>query len=327
MPSRHEVPGCSRQATSAGRNIGDVADRVERITELLMMLLDAEQPITFEQILERSSLYGDRSEATRKSFERDKSLLRSLGVEIDTTIDRSNGVTRYRIRPDDYFLPDLDLSEAEQLSLQLAAAAVRLDEAWDEAALSKLGGTGETPPMVVAELPSLGELPAIHAAIRDRAPLHFVYGGRRRTVLGFGVFYRDGNWYLHGDDDGTAKTFRIDRVEGGVDRGDTRSYDLPDDFDSTDVMPRDPLLIGEGDAVVASVWVDRTLAARVVRLRGSAAVIDRRDDGSVVVEVPVRNRQAFRSWVLGMRDRAEVLSPPELRSEIASWLASIVAAR
>lgn len=292
-----------------------------------MMLLDAEQPITFEQILERSSLYGDRSEATRKSFERDKSLLRSLGVEIDTTIDRSNGVTRYRIRPEDYFLPDLDLTEAEQLALQLAASAVRLDEAWDDTALRKLGGPADAPPMVVAELPSLGELPMIHTAIRDRAPLHFTYGGRQREVLGYGVFYRDGNWYLHGDDAGTSKTFRIDRIEAGVRLGDAGGYDLPEDFVSTDVMPRDPLLIGEGESVVASVWVDRVVAARTIRFRGEAAVTERRDDGSIVVDVPVRNREAFRSWVLGMRDRAEVLGPPELRDEIVGWLRSVVEAR
>ena len=292
-----------------------------------MMLLDAEQPITFEQILERSSLYGDRTEATRKSFERDKAVLRSLGVEIHTVIDRSNGVTRYRIRPEDYFLPDLELSESEQLSLQLAASAVRLDEAWDDNALTKLGGPSEAPPMVLAELPSLGDLPAIHAAIRDRAILHFSYGGRAREIRGYGVFYRDGNWYLHGDDAGTSKTFRIDRIEGVVRVGEPASYELPADFVSTDVMPRDPLLIGEGDAVVASVWIDRVVAARTVRFRGEGAVTERREDGSIVVDVPVRNREAFRSWVLGMRDRAEVLGPPELREEIVGWLTAIVEAR
>ncbi len=35
-----------------------VADRVERITELLMLLLDVELPITFDDIVERTSLYG-----------------------------------------------------------------------------------------------------------------------------------------------------------------------------------------------------------------------------------------------------------------------------
>lgn len=302
-----------------------VADRVERITELLMMLLDAEQPLTFEDILERSGIYGDRSEAARKSFERDKALLRSLGIAIDTAIDRSNGTTRYRIRPEDYFLPDLGLTESEQLSLQLAASAIRLDEAWDEQALAKIGGASHGPPMVVAELPSLGELPVIHAAIRSRAALQFDYGSKARNVQGYGVFYRDGHWYLHGADAGTAKTFRIDRIDGSVEAGPPGSYELPDSFDSAQVMPLDPLLIGEGAAVVASVWIDRSAARRVERLRGSDAVTERNDDGSIVIDVPVRNRRAFRSWVLGLRDHARVLGPPELRADVVQWLQALAA--
>ncbi len=300
-----------------------VVDRVERITELLMMLLDAEHPLTFEEILARSAIYGERSEATRKSFERDKALLRSLGVEIHTTIEPSNGSTRYRVRPEDYFLPDLGLTEAEQLSLQLAASAIRLDEAWDDQAMAKLGATSNAPPMVVAELPSLGQLPIIHSAIRARAPLSFVYAGKQRELDGYGVFYRDGNWYLNGNDGVAAKTFRIDRIDGQVRVGESASYDLPESFDSIEIMPLDPLLIGEGDATVARVWIDQHAAGRVARLRGEEAIVQRNDDGSAVFSVPVRNRPAFRSWLLGLRDHAEVLEPADLRADTIRWLSAI----
>ena len=44
------------------------------------------------------------------------------------------------------------------------------------------------------------------------------------------------------------------------------------------------------------------------------------DDGSVVVELAVTNRDAFRSFVLGLLDHAEVLAPPELRADVVDWL-------
>jgi hypothetical protein len=41
----------------------------------------------------------------------------------------------------------------------------------------------------------------------------------------------------------------------------------------------------------------------------------RHADGAVDVEVPCANVPAFRSWVLGLLDHAEVLSPPDVRAD------------
>jgi predicted DNA-binding transcriptional regulator YafY len=49
-------------------------------------------------------------------------------------------------------------------------------------------------------------------------------------------------------------------------------------------------------------------------------------EGAVVVRLAVTNRDAFRSFVLGLLDHAEVLGPPELRAEITDWLDRTVAA-
>jgi len=58
----------------------------------------------------------------------------------------------------------------------------------------------------------------------------------------------------------------------------------------------------------------------VLRDLGDTAVIAQHDDGSVDVEVPCANRVAFRTWLFAMVDRAEVLSPPEVREQVVSWL-------
>ena len=74
------------------------------------------------------------------------------------------------------------------------------------------------------------------------------------------------------------------------------------------------------DVYTATVLVDATRAALVVDDLGPDAVVERRDDGAVVVRLEVVNREAFRTWVLELLEHAEVLTPPELRDEIVSWL-------
>ena len=56
---------------------------------------------------------------------------------------------------------------------------------------------------------------------------------------------------------------------------------------------------------------------------GEEAVVERRRDGSVVFDFPVTNRPAFRSFVLGFLDHAEVLGPPELRQDLVAWLSLV----
>ena len=87
-------------------------------------------------------------------------------------------------------------------------------------------------------------------------------------------------------------------------------------------MAIDPLLHGPDDGLVARVLVNPPLSRLVERDRGG--VIERRDDGSVVIEVDVRSPGAFRSWLFGMGDHAIVLSPPELVEDVTSWLRALV---
>ena len=90
---------------------------------------------------------------------------------------------------------------------------------------------------------------------------------------------------------------------------------------AAEAMPDDPLLIGGGDETTALVEIDGVMAGRVERQRGG--VVERRDDGSIVVEVAVRNRDAFRSWVLGLRDHALVLEPQVLVDDLVEWLGEL----
>ncbi len=72
-----------------------MADALERITNLIALLLETNQPVTLEQIVNELGQYPAGEGAQRGAFERDKALLRDLGVPIESRVlagsDAGNG--------------------------------------------------------------------------------------------------------------------------------------------------------------------------------------------------------------------------------------------
>jgi predicted DNA-binding transcriptional regulator YafY len=306
-----------------------VPDPLERVTNLLALLLEARVPMTLAQIAtELAGQYPDGETSRRAAFERDKALLRGEGVPIEQRIlsGEQAGQTAYWIDRRRYELPGLELTPDERAALQLAVATVRLGTAWGAEALWKLGGEGavEAPHEVSAALPSLESLPVLFAASTARATVRFDYRGRRREVDPYALLSREGFWYLVGHDHGAAamRTFRVDRIDGDVEPGAAGAFERPADFDVATVFPDDPKLLGDGGAgnpPTAQVRVDAGRARAVEHDLGAASVVSR-DDGSVVFEVPCRNELAFRSWALGLLEHAEVIGPPAVRAAFVAWL-------
>ena len=89
-----------------------MADRLERLTNLIAVLLDTRRPLTLEEIVERVPGYPPERESYRRQFERDKATLREIGVPVALeavhAFDQENG---YRIHREDYQLPALDLTD------------------------------------------------------------------------------------------------------------------------------------------------------------------------------------------------------------------------
>ncbi len=79
-------------------------------------------------------------------------------------------------------------------------------------------------------------------------------------------------------------------------------------------MPREPWRYGGDDADLeqAVVVVDAVLAAKAVADAGATATVDRHDDGSVTITMPVHVRATFRTWLVAFLDHAEVVGPPGL---------------
>jgi proteasome accessory factor B len=313
-----------------------MADRVERLTNLLALLLETIEPLSLVEIAaELDGQYPEQDGARRQAFERDKGALRELGIPIDTEIVVGGpyaGQTRYRIDRRKYELADLSLEPDEMQALQVAVAAVRTGSGSGQSAIWKLGGAlDEEHPPVSALLPDRPELPVLRAAVASRSTITFTYRGADRRVDPWGLLLRGGFWYVvgHDHDRGEQRTFRVDRFDGGangIDIGEGDAFERPRSFDPRSAFPADPKQIGQGldDSIDATVLIDALRAPAAVRELGEDRVIATRPDGSMELLVPAANLDAFRSWVLGMLQHAVVLGPPDVRGHVVDWLTAIV---
>src|SRR5487761_1582797 len=84
-------------------------DRLERMTNLVLVLLGTTRPLSLQEIRHSVSGYPEGREASRQAFERDKRALRDLGIPVSVEPVESAQQQGYRIRPEDYYLGDLGL--------------------------------------------------------------------------------------------------------------------------------------------------------------------------------------------------------------------------
>lgn len=306
-------------------------DRVERLTNLVALLLETSQPLTLVEIAgELNSQYPEKDATRRAAFERDKAALRAIGVPIEAVVltGHQAGVSAYWVDRDRYELADLRLEPDEMRALQVAVAAVRPTAGED--ALWKLGlDTADGGLGVTASVPEVAALPALREAAARRAAVRFEYRGKSRHLDPYGLLLRDGFWYVVGHDHehDEARTYRVDRIAGEVLAGERDEFVRPDGFDLRGAFPSDPKELGAaGDATVARVRVDGRRAAAVERELGPERIVARRRGGVIEVEVPCANVAAFRSWVLGLLDHAEVLGPADVRAHVVDWLTDMTTA-
>jgi proteasome accessory factor B len=313
-------------------------DRVERLTNLLALLLETPRPLTQVEIAgELEGQYPTSPPTLRAAFERDKAALREIGVPIETVLlgGERAGESGYRIDRDRYELADLHLEPDEMRALQVAFATVRSSSGTSitagEQALWKLGGAQlDGAATVTASVPELPALPMLRDAATRRVVVAFTYHGRPRDVDPYGLLLRGGFWYVVGRDHGhdEVRTYRVDRIDGGVRiSGPDHAFERPAGFDPREVFPAEAKHFGVVDdaRITARVRIAPERAALVEREIGRDRVVARRKNGAIEVVVPASNVAAFGSWVLGLADHAKVLSPKPIREAIVTRLREIVA--
>ena len=257
----------------APRRAGDEA--AERIISLLWLLLSAPHGLERDRIRRQVVGYEGLTDAAfEKLFQRDRRVLRAVGVpletlEADSFEEEAQGV-RHRVVRDAMLLRDLDLTVDERRAL------VRARRLWGDSPLR--ADVVRAVGLLFAPTPDLAaddELAGYHAltpradprlealtqAVAEEAVLRFPYRdarGResRRTVRAWFLTLVRGRWYLTGwDADREAeRSFRLTRMEGEPRRVE-RAASLPGrpaDHDHADLVAR---LAGQADAERVRVWL------------------------------------------------------------------------
>jgi predicted DNA-binding transcriptional regulator YafY len=315
-------------------------DRLERLVNLVVALLDTRRPLTREEIRERVGGYAEAEVAFRRAFERDKELLRQMGIPVLAEhLGSEEGQVGYWVPRELYEMPDPGLTEEEMMALSLAASLVAFQgeapagegSSTVTSALRKLAGAPEAPGPVfgffersLVGMPLEPALATIFAALSEKRTLGFSYGGVERRTDPYRLSFREGRWYLSGFDHarGAERLYRVDRIEGPVELASgPGAFERP--AAGAIGGPPPPWRLGNDLPVTVELRVDRGQAVFVRRLAGEEAVSGTGPAGEVYLRLEVTNRAGFRSFVLGLLDHAEVLSPPEVREEIVGWLEAI----
>jgi len=310
------------------------ATKLERLLNLTALLLDTERPISAESIHDQIQSYPRELASFRRAFERDKDELRSMGipVRVEKVPGTMPAIDGYRIPREEYALRDPGLDRDELAALHLAASAVQVEGLPATEGLLKLGGIVADPSgadlgVRIAPLPADPNLSVLFAAVAARTPVAFRYHGEERTVHPFRLEFQRGRWYLTGFDRlrDAERNYRLDRIEGLVELTDLESFIAP--VATTLGQARGAWELGDDAPVRAVVRIDGPQARWVVQHVGPDHVVSRASgdasDDEVVVELPVTNRAALRSFVLSFLDHAELLEPAELRADLVAWLEQV----
>src|SRR6059036_1916898 len=96
-------------------------DKLIRQLSLVAFLMAERRPLTARDVKQNVEGYQEMSdEAFARRFYSDRSELLALGVPLNSQRDEFTGEELYTMRSDQYFLPELRLSDDELAALQLA---------------------------------------------------------------------------------------------------------------------------------------------------------------------------------------------------------------
>lgn len=324
--------------------------KLERLLNLVILLLNAPEPVPLDHIREDLRTYygADDAESSRRMFERDKAELLDLGVPLALVRGAKGAPDAYRIDRREFFLPALDLSEDELGAAALACMAAAGADAFPwrgdvERALHKLrlGGPASAAPANVVVRhsvarggqvgPVLGELEG--ALVRHkRVTLGYrswQTGEREsRIVDPYGLFCSRGHWYLVGlsHERSAIRVFALHRVETVKiprEKHRTPDYEVPASFSIRDYSRKRPWLYERHDPMAVVVEVREEFSWLAERQLG--LVLEPAKEGWRRARLEVRNAEAIADWVLEMSGKARAVEPVLLRERIRARLEAILA--
>ena len=312
---------------------------LERLLDLVALLLEARRPMTFEEIRDVIPAYQHGDPASgKRMFERDKDTLREAGIPIDVGgTDPWEVDQGYRIYKERYYLPELDFTTDEVWALFVAAhtpgedveaerAFQKLSTAMEGDVLAAIADRPVTP----GADPSGPHLGPVADALARRRAIRFRYRPLQakpgpREVDPYGLVFRSGNWYLVGRDRGRedVRSFRLSRVVSAIKEIGPSSAP-PEGFDAVKFVEAGPWGLGRPLERARIAFSPKVAWWAIAAAPGSRS-LGTGADGWVEAEVPASESETFVSWVLSFGPDARVQAPDSLREQVVARLQELTA--
>lgn len=326
-------------------------NRTERLLDLIASLLDAREPVPFEEI--RRWFPDDydtpNRDAGARTFERDKATLLDLGIPIEYADAREDGEPGYAIDKRRFYLSPIDLTSEEAAVTFLAGSALLAQEefpyredlrlALEKLALASGADDAAAGMPALVHHPVIGGGPEVRErldrlaqAVANRKRVTFTYHARysgettRRKVDPYGLFCRRGQWTLVGysHEREAARAFLVSRMGNlrvNPSRLRTPDFDVPRGFDIRSHASVPDWRYDSHNPVVVEIDVQTEFAWLGEQEFGAGEP----RDGWVRFRVEATNADALVEWALGMGTKARIAGPEAIRAQVRATLKATLA--
>ncbi len=316
------------------------------------LLLKHRSPVGKEDIRKAIPDYSElKGSSFDRTFERDKSELRSLGIPVKaySIEDRQEIVSPaqaaklkaeeigYLIDKDEYYLQDLDFTPEEWAALSLVGGMSHRHDPSDQdedlkSLLQKIGclrsagasdeaGAGISPARRAEADAEDKALPGLQQAARERITAEFSYhtisrdATEKRKADPYLLLYNAGVWYLvaHCHKREEVRTFKVSRITNLKLLLKSPRFVIPDSFRKESYAGRKAWELGGDKPSQVLLKADPKQAWLARRDLGPNANWDQKTGQA---RVPVSNAEPFIRWAAANCDRVKILEPKELADRV-----------
>ena len=298
-------------------------DKLERLLNLTAALLHASRPLTAQELRKRVGGYPEAKAAFRRTFERDKDDLRSMGIplRVEAVSGTDPPIDGYRILRSEYTGHNLQFEPDELTALNMATNAVRLDGG--ATGLHKLGGsTTQLEAAEIGRVPFNEKLALLITAAAEGRTVGFTYADLDRLVEPLAFVFRLRGSLVYGMDGlhtpyGPQRLYRVDRIASQVE---LRQHATQPRATPTDPAKLRMWELGDEEPQRVRVMVDSDHVAYFCYLMGEDP---NHYDSTTGITFEVRNVAAFRSLILNFAEHVEVIEPAAVRADMVRWLEAL----
>src|SRR5438093_2749710 len=190
--------------------VDEAMEPLERLLNLVGLLLETEHPMTFEEIRRTLPAYGgDNLDSAKRKFERDKDVLREYGVPLEMAATDVWDVEQgYTIPKERYYLPEIAFTPEEVTALFVASQSASEETAAAQGVRKLLYGAdggvlagAETGPLVAGSDTRGARVIAAAGAAGAHRRVQFGYRTSQAAVSdrerdAYGGVFRCGHWSL-----------------------------------------------------------------------------------------------------------------------------------